>query len=338
MSRGIYGAKSCLFGAWLDQQQPSKYRENRVWVCTRQSETPSRKSWALRYNLTAMRTALLLVAIVAAIAGNLSGSPDQSSPAHKQGAGQAEPANTSPVTVTIENTQRSEPAETAAPKPPQGNTSAEWALVFVGIVTCLVIIIQVVVSNRATAAMWASLPLQKAAADAALKNAQAIINSERPWVMIQIKESLRDDSVGAFKSLRSFQLSIFNYGQTPAHITRCLGPTIEFYQNPDEQLPTPPDYGTSEWSRRFLAPNDSLSIGDPIAPSDTKMKEIITGAFRGEQTGRGDLVAYGLIEYSDGISEKPYRTAFCYRHEQGALSSMGGHLVLCGPTVYNEYT
>ena len=175
-------------------------------------------------------------------------------------------------------------------------------------------------------------------ADAAFLNAQAVINAERPWVMIQIKEDRVDDNAVVIFSRRSFQITIFNYGKTPAHITNCKGPTIKFLETPDSDLPTPPDYGTSAaWNKRFLAPNDSLPIGDPIYPSDIKMGTVINAALEGQRV-KGDLVVYGLIEYNDRVSEKGYRTAFCYRYEKMPLSSMGGHLLTSGPAIYNEYT
>jgi hypothetical protein len=177
-------------------------------------------------------------------------------------------------------------------------------------------------------------------ADAALLNAQAVINAERPWVMIQIQEAaVEQGRVGIYekKSLRSFQFSIFNYGKTPAHVTSCEGPKIELCEAPDKDLPIPPDYGTSEWNRIFLAPNDSIPIGECIYPSDIMLNKIIEAASRGEKA-QSELVIYGLIEYSDGVSDVTYRTAYCYRHERGALSTMGGHMVLCGPSTYNEYS
>jgi hypothetical protein len=109
-----------------------------------------------------MRRSLLIAAIMAASAGNLSSSPQQSSSAHKQEVAQQPPANPSPVTVVIENAQRSEPASSPAPKPPSGNTPAEWALVVVGIITCGVIGWQAWESRKAAQAMRQSTAIQQA--------------------------------------------------------------------------------------------------------------------------------------------------------------------------------
>jgi len=195
-----------------------------------------------------------------------------------------------------------------------------WVLVIVGIVTAAFICLQ----------SWET----RKAAQAATLNAKTLINAERPWVMVQIKEAPVEKGHGVF-DLRSFQFTIFNYGKSPAHILSCKGPKIEFYVAPDKNLPIPPDYGTWEWERKFLAPNDSLPISKTIYPSKIRMEMISEAEVKGEHANTGELVAYGLIEYTDGISETAYKTAFCYRHEKFPLSSMGGHFLLCGPRVYN---
>jgi hypothetical protein len=158
--------------------------------------------------------------------------------------------------------------------------------------------------------------------------------------MVQINE-VPVEQGNSVLDQRSFQLSIFNYGKSPAHVLTCKGPKIEFYRDPDKDLPVPPDYGTWDWDRKFLGPRDSLPIGKTLYPFKARM-EAISAAIAEDDQGRikrgDDLVAYGLIEYTDGISPTPYKTAFCYRHDKGLPSSMGGHLVMCGPTGYNGYT
>jgi hypothetical protein len=69
---------------------------------------------------------------------------------------------------------------------------AEWWLVYVGIAqafalicTLVVIGIQTKKTSEATQTMRDSLPIQKSSADAALLNAQAIINSERAWFLFE---------------------------------------------------------------------------------------------------------------------------------------------------------
>lgn len=175
------------------------------------------------------------------------------------------------------------------------------------------------------------------AAKTASLNAQAFINAERPWVMIQIKETPEDKDIAAYlSSLRSFQLNMFNFGKTPAHVLNCRV-RFDVCENPDATLPLPPDYGTGEWERKFLAPRDSLLVTKTFEPSRMKLEISAKSVDKEGRIKNGELIVYGLIEYSDGVSSTVYRTPFCFRHEKMALSTMGGHLFRCGPRVYNEY-
>jgi hypothetical protein len=206
------------------------------------------------------------------------------------------------------------------PSVPKVYSTPEWVLVVVGLITCCVI-------------GWQSWETRKSAQAAAL-NAEALINAERPWVMVQV-EKLPGEN--AAKSV--FQLNVFNYGKTPAHIITCKGPKAEHYRVPEQNLPIPPDYGTWGWNRRFLAPKDSFAIGQLIDPSSL-IRQAIAAEWESEQKesdGRLTLVVYGLIEYSDGVSPTLYKTAFCYRHSRDKLSEMGGSFIPFGPAVYNEY-
>ena len=94
-------------------------------------------------------------------------------------------------------------------------------LVIAGFVTAALIWWQARETRRSVQAIRDSLPHQEATANAALFNAQALINAERPWVMIQVKEDEmtagRDsDSVGLWGK-REIQFIMFNFGKTPAH-------------------------------------------------------------------------------------------------------------------------
>jgi len=195
-----------------------------------------------------------------------------------------------------------------------------WVLVIIGIITCGFI-------------GWQSWETRRAAR-AALRNTQALINSERPWIMVQVDVL---EGGNAAKSL--FRLKAFNYGKSPAHVIACDGPRAE-YRSPDEELPTPPVYGSWEWDKQFLPPSDGLPIRDAINPWELKIKSIgetVDAESRAPKPGQ-ILVIYGLLRYTDGVSETPYQTSFCYRLKRDLPSDMGGKLVRYGPRVYNEYT
>ena len=143
------------------------------------------------------------------------------------------------------------------------------------------------------------------------------------------------------KATATFLAKVFNYGKGPAHITDCSKVKIEFLKNPIADLKIPPVYlPQPDWQKRFLAPQDSFPV-ELINPWDETVKDLkAIVAFGDTPVNYRDLilVAYGKIEYTDGISSKTYTTAFCYKHERVRLSQMGGYLIPCGPPVYNEYS
>ena len=113
---------------------------------------------------------------------------------------------------------------------------ANWALVLIGAVTACAVWWQAKKTAEATQAMRDAVPLQKSSADAALLNAQAVINSDRPWVVIFADP----DSFG------NYGFYAGNLGNTPADIIsyavgfRCVNKIVELPDVPeywDEQIP-----------------------------------------------------------------------------------------------------
>jgi hypothetical protein len=172
-------------------------------------------------------------------------------------------------------------------------------------------------------------------ASAARLNAQALIHSERPWIMPQVEILPGKNSANSL-----FRIDAFNYGKSPGHIVACDGPIAE-YVDPAKQLPLPPNYGTWTWDKQFLAPRDSVPLRSPIDPYKLKMDGIVKAVERGETDSRSHLilVVYGQIQYTDGIAKENYKTPFCYRLERDLPSHMGGKLIpYYGPHQYSKYT
>ena len=162
-----------------------------------------------------------------------------------------------------------------------------------------------------------------------------LIHIERPWIMVKVvRDKDGSDSVGAFRN--EFNFMIKNYGKSPAHITNCSELTFDIVKNPDTDLPVPPKYQNREWQKKFLGPTERWDIGRLPDSNKTKAVTRLRRKEETEQLPEGDLIVYGMLEYSDGVSTKTYKTAFCYRHLQKGLP--GGQLEPCGPPIYNEYT
>jgi hypothetical protein len=281
--------------------------------------------------------AVIILAIQPATTKDAKGtSPEQTTPSAKRSEGTKNDSSDSrppSVYLTVNNAPVSPDSQAET-----GNSYANMRiqrklvtytglLVLVGVVSALVICWQSIETRRAASAA-------KRAAEAALLNAQAVINSERPWVMAQFDVIAGDN---AAKSL--FKLKAFNYGKTPAHITACDGPKAEYIRR-SEGLPMPPNYGQWNWDKRFLAPRDSMPMRDLINPWEINMTDIREGWQNNATSLPADriLVIYGLIQYTDGISATPHKTAYCYQLNREKMSDMGGFLVPYGPSEYNAYT
>lgn len=255
---------------------------------------------------------------MAAIAGNLSGSPNQDAANHKQEVVKQEPRDTSPVTVVIDNSPRSEPAQSTAPQPPQGDTPAEWVLVFVGIVTAGFICWQSWETRRSAQAVRDSIPLQQSAADAATKSADAAKISADIAAAVSIPTLVINEfdlgnppgaSLEAMLQFPTIRLVVINYGQTPAFLRSW---TVVFTC---EDLPDVPVYEGHPGSGMVL---DKVTI----QPSDSYT--LPSGGFFGWQrhefslddveaimSSRKILNVYGCICYWDIFGNPVRRLKFC---------------------------
>ena len=152
------------------------------------------------------------------------------------------------------------------------------------------------------------------AAEAALLNAEALVNSERAWLVAVIR---RNDKSGLFF------IKIRNRGKTPARIIR-LDSKAEFVPDDPENLIIPEDYQCPA-----ILPNTTFIVdGFTIRPG------IMPKAFI-EQRGKASaldsarefLVIYGRIVYEDvfPISGKPpNETRWCYVYLPAENRFMGG--------------
>ncbi len=167
----------------------------------------------------------------------------------------------------------------------------------------------------------------KAAADsaeAALKSAEILVNSERPWLLVEWEGDL----------IQGFSFWLRNAGKTPAKVI-WLDPLITGQLIAiGSTLPEPPryGYGFAEGGQlvnaRWIAPGgrDQIGLFDSFG---------VYGKFDGSSThfeaGLNRLFLYGAIKYADTLTDREHRTHFCYR--------LGNYqLFLDGPPGYNELT
>jgi hypothetical protein len=118
--------------------------------------------------------------------------------------------NKSPSVTVIDNSTRQSKTDGPAQKPPETHAGIEWsnwALVVIGAAGVLAALITLRKIERQTKA-------GEDAAKAAFLNAQAVINAQRPWLLVVIKPIMGP--------MGGFNIHVRNRGRTPAMITTAL--------------------------------------------------------------------------------------------------------------------
>jgi hypothetical protein len=206
---------------------------------------------------------------------------------------------------------------------------SNWALVLIGAGTAYAVWIQAPETAGATKAMRDSLPFQEEAAEAASKNAQALINAERPWLFISPVGFKLEPS-----PYNRLDWRISNRGRTVANVIevklrcwKCKGmekiltaspkytTTINFYGTP-----IPPDGILEAWS-------DIKRDGDNTNPMSARDLEDI-------RLQRDDLVAQSSITYRDQFGQL-HESRFCYYY---AVPFNEFRINLRAPAEYHECT
>jgi len=211
---------------------------------------------------------------------------------------------------------------------PDGPTT--WVIVL----TLLAIAEQARETAKATQAVRDSIPLQRDAANAALLNAKAVINSERPWVVIFAANTKR----GAF-----FRAG--NLGRTPAEIVsfsaeyRCVEHVGELPTEPKFTIEYVPQIKLLVPGGKFGESQDIelLSEQQFIDFVDTCRKE---SGYRSLPSPPKVSIFYFQVRYTYAgerlLPETPpyeSRACFCYRP-----ADAGEPLGICGTKSYNRYT
>ncbi|MGD0902551.1 MAG: hypothetical protein ABR924_06375 [Terracidiphilus sp.] len=166
-------------------------------------------------------------------------------------------------------------------------------------------------------------------AQAALMNVQAMVDSERPWLLITVEPSLRVEN--------SFTIMATNRGRTPATIV-ATAERVKIVID-ETQLPTPPEYGEPGAPRApiVLLPGESTPVksfsreeGKGICETEESFKRVANWEEK--------AFIYGKIIYRDLIApsdKQLHETAWCCWYIHGRNKS---GLVIAGPPSYNSHT
>ncbi len=220
---------------------------------------------------------------------------------------------------------------------------AEWWLVYVGIAQALALICTLGViwyqaekTAEATKAMRDSLPLQKITADAALLNAQAIINSERAWFLFDDAIPIEIHCVSPEIPQRIFAFFSFkNFGKTVGKLTAFR---FGLYITSLNQAPDHSVYSISE----ILAPQ-IIPQGDPL-PQVAELKN--NGGIMGREDWDAvlrnqtkSLWLCGILKYEDiFIPGVEHETKICRQYGRWIPTKKEPFFQLDGPPEYNSQT
>jgi hypothetical protein len=246
--------------------------------------------------------ALVLVLIFMAIV--VSGKPNQAPPKIQD---TPNPQARAPLPVNNQN-ETTYYANKADENPPRWYAALkrpEWWLVLVAALTGYVIWLQAKEMAKATSAMERQTEATRIAADAALLNAQAVINAERPWFVVTIELHMGYPGF--------YNIKITNKGRTPGILEEVFVETY-FIENPSD-LPSPPLY-----SNGCIGPNDNLFVtGDSYTiPPHFNASLEIEERRKSPNNNPTDLrIAYGKLTYSDRLigdksSEIIHETRWCF--------------------------
>jgi hypothetical protein len=201
------------------------------------------------------------------------------------------------------------------------------ALGYVGIMLALSTLRKI---ERHTGAAVLVAESAAAAAQAALLNAQAIINAERPWILISVEPSA--------EKLNSFTVIATNRGRTPASIIAKSEHTKIAID--EHALPGVPEYDFQApipFIPRILVPGESTPIKS-VGREDLLGLCGSEEAFKRIENWEEKFFIYGKVVYRDLIASADnqlHETNWCCWYIRGR--QMDG-LVIAGPSAYNAHT
>lgn len=169
------------------------------------------------------------------------------------------------------------------------------------------------------------------ASQAALAIAQAILLSERPWILVSIEPAINKPN--------SFTITATNKGRTPAMITAMLDQVG--IKSDEAHLPATPEYDRQQESQPMipvtLVPGESTPIkifGRDDVPAITESEERLKRIENWDEK----LFLHGRIVYRDLVAPRgtnEHETNWCCWYIHGRQKS---GMVIAGPPGYNSHT
>lgn len=227
------------------------------------------------------------------------------------------------------------------------------ALLCISGIVAVVAITQLHYLIRATNAAAAGADAAMHSADAAWLSAQAVMNAERPWVLVKRignPQSWYDPTMPSYFPGMVLEFNV--YGKTPARVLNAdfklhPVPAKPGVIPPEPDLPAIPDYRSGSRNPeipkggRVLPPDESFTIRLRLDPPTLTEEQWLK--LRDSET---IMCAYGFIEYKDAFN-RGGNTCLCYVYDfawGGVITSTDGTVLnppgfrLGGPSAYHETT
>jgi hypothetical protein len=226
-----------------------------------------------------------------------------------------------------------DPPSTLAPSAlrDQITWAANLVLVIFGYVGIILAVSTLKKIERHTRSAQAIAEAAADSAQAALLNAQAIIDSGRPWLLISAEASRSSEN--------SFTVMATNRGRSPAKIISSVEQIVIAVD--ETHLPIPPAYKTVEPGGPFvpiiLLPGESTVI-KPFSRDDLKAICETKETLKRVEYWEEKVYIYGKVVYRDLIAttdKQDHETAWCCWYIHGRQKS---GLVVAGPPEYNLHT
>jgi hypothetical protein len=164
-----------------------------------------------------------------------------------------------------------------------------------------------------------------------LLNAQAIVDSGRPWLLTTVKPSADAEN--------SFAVIATNHGRSPARIVGTME-QITFAVD-ETHLPKTPEYLSEEMTAPLvpiiLLPGESAEI-KPFSRDDLNAICDSEERLRSVENWEEKVYIYGKVAYRDLVAppdKLTHETAWCCWYIHGRQKS---GLVFAGPAEYNAHT
>lgn len=161
------------------------------------------------------------------------------------------------------------------------------------------------------AIVWQSYATANAA-EAALLNARALINAERPWVFMAIEKTGQVIDVD-FETLDYFTIKAVNKGRTPAAVL-FIGEGVTVLSNA-KSLPLLPNYVEAVEIRSpvMVAP-DGYQVITQVDQSTLRLKLKNSTLYDAAKAAEARVYVFGKVLYRDvfaPLSESPHETRWC---------------------------